>query len=282
MSRQSFAFISYRRSETMQSARGLHVQLRARFGGNRVFMDVAGIGAGDVWPERLRRELARATVLLLVIGPTWLTAADKYGRRRLDQVDDWVRREVCHAIDVNIPIIPLLVGGASSLPPAEGLPDDLKGFLSHQGFELRDDRWDDDVKSLCESLIEVYQFTELDRSVLMPDPRMEISALSDEEIDKSLVELPGWEPVESSLARDYPNSRFELRKAYRFSSFSNAIAFMQAAAEPIRKAKHHPRWENQWRTVIVYLSTWDIGNKISDLDVKLAHQLDHVYATFQK
>jgi pterin-4a-carbinolamine dehydratase len=205
-----------------------------------------------------------------------------YGRRRLDQVNDWVRREVCHAIDSQMPIISLLVGGASSLPPADGLPDELRGLLSHQAFELRDDRWDDDVNSLCKSLIERYQFTELGGSVLLPDPRIRINPLSDEEIDKSLIELPGWEPVESSLARDYPNSRFELRKAYRFPSFTKAIAFMQAACDPITKAKHHPRWENQWTTVIVYLSTWDIGNKISDLDVSLAHQLDQVYAKIQK
>lgn len=282
MTQPSFAFISYRRSETTPAARGLHVQLRARFGGNRIFMDVAGIGAGEVWPERLRRELERATVLLLVIGPTWLTTSDIYGRRRVDQANDWVRREVCHAIDGKMPIIPLLVGGAKLLPPAEGLPDELRGLLAYQAFELRDDRWDDDVNSLCKSLIEGHQFTELDRSVLMPDPRIRINALTDEQIDKLPIELPGWEPVESSLARDYPNSRFELRRAYRFTSFRKAIEFMQAAVDPIIKAKHHPRWENQWRTVIVYLSTWDIGNKISDLDVQLAHQLDRVYATLQK
>jgi pterin-4a-carbinolamine dehydratase len=61
------------------------------------------------------------------------------------------------------------------------------------------------------------------------------------------------------LARDYPNARLELRRAYRFPSFKKAMEFMQTACDPIQKATHHPRWENQWRTVVVYLSTWDIG-----------------------
>jgi len=39
---------------------------------------------------------------------------------------------------------------------------------------------------------------------------------------------------------------------------------------------HHPRWENQWRTVTVYLSTWDLNYRISELDVQLAARLDRV------
>ena len=52
---------------------------------------------------------------------------------------------------------------------------------------------------------------------------------------------------------------------------------MNKAVDPINEVQHHPRWENQWRTVIVYLSTWDIGLKISRLDVDLAKVLDGIY-----
>jgi pterin-4a-carbinolamine dehydratase len=44
-----------------------------------------------------------------------------------------------------------------------------------------------------------------------------------------------------------------------------------------QKAQHHPRWENQWRTVTVYLSTWDIGYRVSALDIALARTLDALY-----
>jgi pterin-4a-carbinolamine dehydratase len=52
---------------------------------------------------------------------------------------------------------------------------------------------------------------------------------------------------------------------------------MRAAVEPVQKLQHHPRWENQWRTVTVYLSTWDIGNKITALDIQLARAFDALY-----
>jgi pterin-4a-carbinolamine dehydratase len=279
MSNQYFAFISYRRSDASEVARGLHVQLRDRFGGNHIFMDVAGIAMGEVWPERLQRELERSSVLLMVVGPGWLTAADVYGRRRLDQEGDWVSAELRGALDRKIPVIPLLLDKVTTLPPPEALPEALRAVLSYQAFQLRNDYWDDDVNRLCLELISRHGFVDLESPVLLPDRRVKIPALTDTELDVALRELPGWEPVQSMLARDYPNARLELRRAYRFRSFKKAMEFMQNACGPIQKANHHPRWENQWRTVVVYLSTWDIGHRISRLDIDLAHELDSIYST---
>ena len=45
-------------------------------------------------------------------------------------------------------------------------------------------------------------------------------------------------------------------------------------------AIHHPRWENIWKTVKVYLTTWDIGHRISDRDIQLARYLDQAYSDF--
>jgi pterin-4a-carbinolamine dehydratase len=52
---------------------------------------------------------------------------------------------------------------------------------------------------------------------------------------------------------------------------------MSSLVETVKKARHHPRLENQWRTVVVHLSTWDIGQKISERDVAMAHQIDALY-----
>jgi pterin-4a-carbinolamine dehydratase len=106
-----------------------------------------------------------------------------------------------------------------------------------------------------------------------------VAALSEVELDSELDSLPGWEPVESFIPGDYPKTRKELRKAYLFRSFRSAVGFMYAAVDPINQAKpqHHPRWENQWRTVTVYLSTWDIGFRISLLDIQSARLMDALY-----
>jgi pterin-4a-carbinolamine dehydratase len=308
MGKEPYAFISYRRADSEMGARAVLEQLRYHLGEACVFMDVAGILAGEAWPERLERELDRATVLIVLIGPQWLKAADDFGRRRLDQPQDWVRREICHAIDSKIPMIPIMIEDVSDLPLGAGLPKRLKPLLRHQRLTLCNERWEDDMRCLVETLVSAYAFrrTEskaqdysLDRdkwqtrmlaSSCEPNPadgersglglHSHATPLTGEEIGNALLTLSGWVPVETADDYSYPKSRLELRKAYSFRSFRSAIEFMNFAGPTVDEWLHHPRWENRWRLVIVYLTTWDIGNRISEIDVKLAHRLDSLYEQF--
>ena len=270
-------FISYRRTDSQQAAFGLYAQLRARIGPGSVFMDRSGIAAGEKWPDRLKEAIGQATLVLALIGPGWLRSADEYGRRRLDLRDDWVRNELLAALQSDKPVIPVLLGGVAGMPPEEALPAGLKPLAHQQAYSLRDDHWDADLNELVRVLVEGYEFKEADQKVRLPQPQVKVKPLTPEELAAELKSLPGWEPVESLIPGDYPKSRQELRKAYVFRSFRAAIQFMSAAVEPIRESQHHPRWENQWRTVTVYLSTWDIGFRISPLDVQVAKILERVY-----
>jgi pterin-4a-carbinolamine dehydratase len=66
-------------------------------------------------------------------------------------------------------------------------------------------------------------------------------------------------------------------KAFRFKRFEDAIAFMHTAVPDIDRLNHHPRWENVWKTVTIWLSTWDAGHVITHLDIDLAKLLDNFY-----
>ena len=265
-------------STAQQAALALHSQLSTRFGPTSVFLDVSAIQAGNIWPDRLRSALKSSTVLLSVIGPRWLKAANQYGQRRLDNENDWVRNEIAYPLSNQIPIIPLFVAGGS-LPPEEGLPPDIQGLLKHQSRSLRDDSWGQDVGVLIKMLGREYGFVDNQANIILPSREVTISPLTSAELEHALAQLPGWEPVESVIRGDYPNSRHELRKVFRFKSFKAAVGFMNNAVSRINKLQHHPRWENQWRSVTVYLSTWDIDNQISTLDIELAKELDEMYAT---
>jgi len=94
--------------------------------------------------------------------------------------------------------------------------------------------------------------------------------LTPSELNDALANLPGWSVVTNQDAQ-------ELHKRFTFESFAPAIAFMASAVEPIDKLNHHPRWENVWNRLDIYLSTHDLGNRISDRDVKLAQLLDGLY-----
>ena len=57
-------FISYRREDTAAQARPLYDRLSARFGGDRVFMEVHSISFGADFTERVIGILAGCNVLL--------------------------------------------------------------------------------------------------------------------------------------------------------------------------------------------------------------------------
>jgi pterin-4a-carbinolamine dehydratase len=274
----SLAFINYRRLDTSQAAQALYAQLRERFGPAQVFLDVRGFQAGEVWPDRLRSYLSAANLILVVIGPRWLKAVDNFERRRIDDENDWVRNEILYAIENQIPIIPILVAGAETLPPKEGLPKCLHDLLTRKSLCIRDEKWDRDLGELIEIIETQYGFIDNQTSVIYPRPEVKLSPLTSEELDNALSYLIGWQPIESTVPREYPKSRQELRKVYQFKSFKAAIDFMSKAVSKIVEFEHHPRWENQWKTVTVYLSTWDIGHRISQLDIKLAEALDLLYS----
>lgn len=74
----------------------------------------------------------------------------------------------------------------------------------------------------------------------------------------------GWQVVED---------RDAIKKTFVFGDFTEAFAFMTAAALWAEKWNHHPEWFNVYKTVEVTLTTHDAGG-LSDLDIKLAGKLD--------
>ena len=99
-------------------------------------------------------------------------------------------------------------------------------------------------------------------------------ALTPDELQHGLAGCPNWTVVTSPLPDEPQTMQTELRRSFRFATFNQAMAFMQAAIPFIDEINHHPRWENAHRNVTVWLSTWDIGHAVSNLDFDLARHLD--------
>jgi hypothetical protein len=100
---------------------GLADRLADKIGENRVFMDVDAIKPGMNFADAINRALCTCEVLLVLIGPRWLTLMDRNGRRRLDDPEDLVVVEIRTALDRGAWIIPVLVGGAT-MPSRDDLP----------------------------------------------------------------------------------------------------------------------------------------------------------------
>ena len=144
-------FLSYRREDTEGQAGRLYDDLVAAFGSDSVFMDVADIQPGRDFRKSIDQSLNSCGVFLSLIGKNWLTAKDTSGQRRLDDPADFVRIETAAALKRDIPVIPVLVQGASA-PKADQLPDDLKELAFRNAVELTHPRWDSDIQVLIKAL----------------------------------------------------------------------------------------------------------------------------------
>ena len=143
-------FLSYRRDDTGGRAGRLFDVLVARFGARNVFQDVTTVAPGRDFAAQVDAAVTGSDAVLVVIGPRWLGTTDQ-GGRRIDLPDDFVRREVAMALTTEIPVVPVLVDGAS-LPSAEELPEELEPLRLRQAVTLRDASWHQDVDDLVRRL----------------------------------------------------------------------------------------------------------------------------------
>ena len=283
--RPASLFVSYRRDDTRWIARALHKHLADGLGAQRVFMDRIEIRGGQRWAEQLEAALERCTLLLAIIGPRWLTLTDAFHQPRLRNPDDWVARELRTAFETGKVVIPLYVDGAARITDPNFLPEALRPLTGVEGITLSDDYWDAGLAKLVADLAR-NGLASAKPGFRMPSRLKKHAApLSDDELAAFTRALPQWEIAVSTFAMpggEGPVPRRELYREFTFDRFVQATAFMAEASPAIHKGDHHPRWENIWKTVRVWLSTWDIEFQPSQYDVALAQRLESAYRDFKQ
>ncbi len=89
-----------------------------------------------------------------------------------------------------------------------------------------------------------------------------MALLSDDAVATRLAVLPGWQ-------RD----GICIRKAYRFSSYKDVLAFVSRVGALAEVQDHHPDMLVQYGAVTVTLSSHDAGG-LTARDFRLAESLD--------
>jgi hypothetical protein len=144
-------FISYRRDDASSESGRLADTIRLHFGEDSVFMDTSDTRLGEEWPEAIRGALESATVVIAVIGPEWLVARGEYGRRRIDDPDDWVRREIQFGLEHGRMVMPLLVRHARMMP-SSALPPEIGSLSARQALTISAESWTHDVQRVLREL----------------------------------------------------------------------------------------------------------------------------------
>jgi hypothetical protein len=116
--------LSYRRSDSDVIAGRIRDRLAGHYGDESVFMDIDSIPFGLDFREHIKNALAQNDILIAIIGPSWLHGGNGTSPRIFDETDP-VRIEVETALQRNIPVVPVLVGGAVMPKPSE-LPEGLR------------------------------------------------------------------------------------------------------------------------------------------------------------
>lgn len=147
-------FINYRKVDAAFGAAATYELLAERLDKDRIFLDNQSLAPGTDYPGLLRAALESTRVLLVLIGPNWMST-DPTGTRLLIERDkDWVRYEIRRALERAVPIVPVLLDGVS-LPDPTCLPDDVRRLVHHQTMRIRHEHLAADVVRLADRIVQL-------------------------------------------------------------------------------------------------------------------------------
>lgn len=75
----------------------------------------------------------------------------------------------------------------------------------------------------------------------------------------------------------WQETKHGLYRQFNFEDFKEAWQFMTRVADLAEKFQHHPRWENEWNVVQIWLITHDGEEKITDKDREMAALIDAIF-----
>jgi TIR domain len=120
-STKSRVFISFRNGDEPFGALLMHMVLSEHLGAHTVFRSTDSIAPGDDYVESLVAAVHQCELMLVVVGPRWMSVADERGRPRILDPNDWVYRELAMAFAERKRVIPVLLDG-SRMPAQTDLP----------------------------------------------------------------------------------------------------------------------------------------------------------------
>jgi len=93
--------------------------------------------------------------------------------------------------------------------------------------------------------------------------------LGDAEIETALKGAAGWK-----------RNGLNIEKSFAFETFRDAIAYIVLVGIEAETMNHHPEFYNSYNVISFAFCTHDVGNKITDTDIKLAERLNAIAARF--
>ena len=150
-------FFCYRREDSADVTGRMYDWLLNQFGQSSLFKDVDSIPYGVDFRTEIDKAISTSTLVLVIIGRKWLTTSGKQRKRDIDSSSDYVRIELASALKRQIPVIPVLVAGAS-MPSADALPDDIRDFSYRNAVRIKPDPdFRSDMDRLIKGILKLHE-----------------------------------------------------------------------------------------------------------------------------
>lgn len=91
-----------------------------------------------------------------------------------------------------------------------------------------------------------------------------MSKLSEQDIEKRLLQFPDWEYYEDAIHVEF-----------EFENFKDCFSAMSRIAFECEALNHHPDWTNTYNVLTISLSTHSEGG-VTDKDFKLAKAIETI------
>lgn len=128
-------FVNFRGDDGDIAARLVYETLADRFGESEVFLSSESIAYSRNFEDELLDHAAGCAVLIAIIGRHWMTTEGPDRRPKLQDPNDWVRREIAAALANGRAVLPVLVGRTSWLAK-NALPADIAEIAHFQPHYL--------------------------------------------------------------------------------------------------------------------------------------------------
>jgi hypothetical protein len=133
-------FISYRRDQGAETARLIQLAMASK--GLRVFLDVDEMRSGH-FDEGLLYTIENTSNFIVVLSPGSLD--------RCSDPEDWLRREVEHAIKTDRNIVPIFMSGFR-FPHPDDLPEHMRTLPKHNGVNYSHEYFDEMIRRVIKFL----------------------------------------------------------------------------------------------------------------------------------
>lgn len=144
-------FVSYRRADSAGYAGRVVDQLKNHFG-RGVFFDVDSITPGANFHQVIQETFAQCGAVVILIGKRWLERDPEMPP--FGDPQDVITQEMRFAMASGLPILPVLVDGAS-MPGETALPAEFAGISRLNAIDLRHNSFDRDLQAVREQLGEI-------------------------------------------------------------------------------------------------------------------------------